>query len=135
MFSVLGSMVSKNIVNWVTNWKIPKIYRNSLGHDKINLDVWPLRHHFEPENVACSWYQVMIRKIVTVKQMGLLPESGWTRPSEGRNYKLFFVSDRGESNIADHTEGWVCPLCPYPILLILILFFLFLFTLFSKKYS
>ena len=32
--------------------------------------------------------------------------SGWTRPSEGRNYKLFFVSDRGESNIADHTEGW-----------------------------
>ena len=38
---------------------------------------------------------------------GLLPESGWTCPSEGRNYKLFFVSDRGESNIADHTEGWL----------------------------
>ena len=39
MFSVLGSMVSKTSVNCVTSWKIPKIYLNSLGHDKINLDI------------------------------------------------------------------------------------------------
>ena len=36
---------------------------------------------------------------------GLLPESGWTRPSEERNYKLFFVPNQGESNITNDTEG------------------------------
>ena len=40
LFSVLGSMVSKKTsVNWVTNWKMPKNYPNSLGHEKINLDI------------------------------------------------------------------------------------------------
>ena len=29
----------KTSVNCVTNWTTPKIYPNSLGHDKINLDL------------------------------------------------------------------------------------------------
>ena len=40
LFSVLASMVSKTSVNCVTNWKMPKSYPNSLGYDKINLDVY-----------------------------------------------------------------------------------------------
>ena len=31
--------MSKTCVNCVTNFKMPKIYPNSLGHDKMNLDV------------------------------------------------------------------------------------------------
>ena len=40
LFSVLGSMVSKNICKLCHKLKMPRIYPNSLGHDKINLDVW-----------------------------------------------------------------------------------------------
>ena len=31
------------------------------------------------------------------------------------NYKLFFVSDQGESNITDDTEGWLWPEVSNPL--------------------
>ena len=39
LFSVLGSMVSKKICKFRHKMKMPKIYSNSLGHDKIKLDI------------------------------------------------------------------------------------------------
>ena len=38
----LSFMMSRNMCKYVKNWKMLKIYSNSLGHDKINLDlkVW-----------------------------------------------------------------------------------------------
>ena len=56
----------KTSVNCVTNWKMPKFYPNSLGHDKINLDIlWSAycevytvkcilcRAYFEVHTVKC----------------------------------------------------------------------------------
>ena len=40
-FLFLAPWCLKTYVNCVTNWKIPKIYPNLFGHDKINLDIAP----------------------------------------------------------------------------------------------
>ena len=46
LFSVLGSTVSKNICKLCHKFKkMPKIYPNSLGHDKINLDLLLTYNH------------------------------------------------------------------------------------------
>ena len=39
-FLFLAPQCLKTSVNCVTNWKVQKIYPNSLGHDKINFDLW-----------------------------------------------------------------------------------------------
>ena len=58
--------VPKTSVNFVTNWKMPKIYLNSLGHDKINLYLWSLNQIHHKLNHGSQRYKINNRPSVAV---------------------------------------------------------------------